>query len=348
MINIDFTQLDLKKIITHHVGNKLRDEGLSLSNEFTEIEDGTDSFLLKYFISNYRNEEYYNFFHTVSLEMNNVYEIIKGIFESPELFKESSKNLAKLLYENSLHPKIKEGQLNIVYFDNIFFNGHAINAIGIFKSETPLPFLQMEKRRSNYLIEHKYGFDLKSIDRGCIIYNTKPEDGYILSIMSTSNKGNEAQYWMDDFLKIRTLNNAFHQTNEFLGITKEFIVNQLSDEIELSKTDKIVFLNRSVNYFKENTTFDKNDFEEKVFEDAGIIDSFRSYENNFKEENEVVFEDNFEISSQAVKKQARKFKSVLKLDKNFHIYIHGDRDLIEQGIDEKGRKFYKIYYEEEN
>jgi hypothetical protein len=103
-----------------------------------------------------------------------------------------------------------------------------------------------------------------------------------------------------------------------------------------------------MNYFKENTTFDKNDFEEKVFEGAGIIESFRNYENNFKEENEVVFEDNFEISTQAVKKQARKFKSVLKLDKNFHIYIHGDRDLIEQGIDEKGRKFYKIYYEEEN
>ena len=49
----------------------------------------------------------------------------------------------------------------------------------------------------------------------------------------------------------------------------------------------------------------------------------------------------------AVKKQARVFKSVLKLDKNFHIYIHGNRDLIEQGTDERGRKYYNIYYEEE-
>jgi len=57
--------------------------------------------------------------------------------------------------------------------------------------------------------------------------------------------------------------------------------------------------------------------------------------------------DNFDISKQAVKKQARVFKSVLKLDKNFHIYIHGNRDLIEQGVDNNGRKFYKIYYEEE-
>ena len=57
------------------------------------------------------------------------------------------------------------------------------------------------------------------------------------------------------------------------------------------------------------------------------------------------WQDNFEISAQAVKQQARAFKSVLKLDKNFHIYIHGNREMIEQGIDENGRKYYKIYYE---
>jgi hypothetical protein len=30
-----------------------------------------------------------------------------------------------------------------------------------------------------------------------------------------------------------------------------------------------------------------------------------------------------------------------------YIHIHGNRDLIEQGSDSKG-KFYKIYYKEEN
>ena len=58
-------------------------------------------------------------------------------------------------------------------------------------------------------------------------------------------------------------------------------------------------------------------------------------------------DDRFTISADAVKKQARVFKSVLKLDKNFHIYIHGDRNKIERGVDEAGRKFYKIYYEQE-
>jgi hypothetical protein len=36
------------------------------------------------------------------------------------------------------------------------------------------------------------------------------------------------------------------------------------------------------------------------------------------------------------------------LDKNFDIHVHGNRDLIEQGIDENDRIFYKIYYQEEN
>ena len=65
--------------------------------------------------------------------------------------------------------------------------------------------------------------------------------------------------------------------------------------------------------------------------------------------NEIELPDRFDISTQAVKKQNRVFKSVLKLDKNFHVYIHGDKSLIERGYDEKtGKKFYKIYYDEEN
>lgn len=91
-----------------------------------------------------------------------------------------------------------------------------------------------------------------------------------------------------------------------------------------------------------------NKAEKEIFKDNSVIESFRKFDQAYREENEVEFSNNFQISSQAVKKQARVFKSVLKLDKNFHIYIHGHKELIEQGIDENGRKFYKIYYENES
>ena len=46
-------------------------------------------------------------------------------------------------------------------------------------------------------------------------------------------------------------------------------------------------------------------------------------------------------------RRSRRSKSVIKLDKNFHIYVHGNRELIEQGEDEKG-KYYKVYFKEES
>ena len=46
----------------------------------------------------------------------------------------------------------------------------------------------------------------------------------------------------------------------------------------------------------------------------------------------VIIEDEFDIHLSAVKKQQRVFKSILKLDKNFHVYIHGRKDLIEKEV----------------
>ncbi|MNL79456.1 hypothetical protein D3C87_2060650 [compost metagenome] len=58
--------------------------------------------------------------------------------------------------------------------------------------------------------------------------------------------------------------------------------------------------------------------------------------------------DSFDISSQAFKKQAKIFKSILKLDKNFHVYIHGRADMIEKGFDDAtGLNFYKLFFKEE-
>ena len=38
-------------------------------------------------------------------------------------------------------------------------------------------------------------------------------------------------------------------------------------------------------------------------------------------------------------------KSVIKLDKNFHIYVHGGEGLIRKGYDpETGMAFYQLYF----
>lgn len=88
------------------------------------------------------------------------------------------------------------------------------------------------------------------------------------------------------------------------------------------------------------------EFANEVITQPEVIDRFNQYKDSYAKERDIEFSDSFSISDTAVKKQARAFKSVIKLDKNFHIYIHGDRQLIEQGEDNKG-KFYKVYYKEE-
>jgi hypothetical protein len=89
------------------------------------------------------------------------------------------------------------------------------------------------------------------------------------------------------------------------------------------------------------------EFVDEVMSEQEIIDSFNRYKSDYQQEYDLDIADNFSISKNAFKKQARTFRSIIKLDKNFHIYIHGNRDLIERGKDDKGR-FYKIYYDEES
>ena len=56
----------------------------------------------------------------------------------------------------------------------------------------------------------------------------------------------------------------------------------------------------------------------------------------------------FDISSSAVKRQSRGLKSVIKLDKNFHIYVHGDRQRIQRGFDEaSGLHYYQLFFDDE-
>ena len=58
---------------------------------------------------------------------------------------------------------------------------------------------------------------------------------------------------------------------------------------------------------------------------------------------------NFLVNDRAVKKMARYFKSVIKLDSNFHIYVHGKREWIERGFDEEKKlNYYKTFFEKEN
>jgi hypothetical protein len=337
----------MDSLIVHQVGNKNNDEGVFLSKntvDFGELE-GAFLALIK---NSFNLEELYRFHFEPSLDLNPVYQFVKGIFENESSFVEQSQNCARILYEKSTHPKTKPGELQIAFIRDSHINGKSVDAIAFFKSENKETFLKIHTSEDGLDLETEEGISMNKLDKGCLIFNIEEEDGYRVAIVDNTNKGSDAQYWKDEFLGVEPVRNEYHQTKEFLGITKNFVMQHLQEEFELSKTDKIDFLNRSVDYFKKHENFDLEDFGVEVFHDPNVIKSFKEYDTSFRQENNLESFENFEISPQAVKKQARVFKSVLKLDKNFHIYIHGNRELIEQGVDEMGRKFYKIYYNTES
>jgi len=344
---IDYESAEIKSIAVHKVGNKLTDDGMHLSKEPVQFDDAyTPTILVKYFLSAFNINELYRFAHPTDISLNEVYTYVSKIFNEPAALQQQSIEIAKHLYEQSVHPKITSGELCVCYFTNIIIEERSIRAIGIFKSENKDTFLKIDAVSDDFKIKHDDGINVNKLEKGCLILDQDGPEGYTVCVIDSQRSG-DAQYWKDNFLSISPISNDYHNTKDFLSIAKNYVTKQLAEDFEVSKADQIDFLNRSVLYFKNHDTFEKDDFVEEVFQDKGIINSFNSFDEQYRSDHDLDLSNSFYISPMAVKKQERIFKSVLKLDKNFHIYIHGDRELIEQGVDDDGRKFYKIYFEEE-
>jgi len=349
---ISFFEASLAELSIHRIGNKSQDEYYVLSEESVTIQDEILSKLLQqYFLGPYEKvNEVYRFFHPNSdLNLNEVYHFVAEIFANGETFHENSKELAKYLYEVSGHPKIKSGELYLAYFENVQIEGELHDAIGIFKSETKESYLKVYPENSGFALSYEQdAININKLDKGCLIFNADKEEGFRVAVIDHTNRSAEAVYWKDEFLKLRIRNDNFNQTNNVLGVYKTFVTEKLEEDFEISKADKIDLLNKSMKYFKEKESFDLEEFSNEVIGNADGIESFKNFKKNYEEEFDAAIPDNFDISGAAVKKQSRVFKSVLKLDKNFHIYIHGDKELIEKGFDDdKFMNYYKVYFKEE-
>jgi 37-kD nucleoid-associated bacterial protein len=345
---LPFTDASPGRFIIHQVGNKLNEEGYTLSEKsLPPLTEELQVSLTNYFLSAFKEPEYYSFWHESDLALNACCSFAKDIFSDNNSFVEKSQSIARHLYECSTHPKIKSGDLYIALLQGNGPEGEALQALAIFKTESKDTFLQVTKEGEYFALHSSEGQNINKADKGCIIFNTNGAEGYKVCVVDNLNRGSEAQYWKDDFLKLISFVDEYHQTREFLGIAKHYVTDQYAKEFDVSKTDQIDLLNRSISYFKTHPSFEKNEFETEVLHHPEMISSFQKFDDQYRKQNHIELEDSFDISKQAVRKQARVFKSVLKLDKNFHIYIHGNREMIEKGVDEQGRKYYKIFYNEE-
>ncbi len=346
---IDFSTVTIKKMAIHYVGNKGNNEGVYLSEKiFTNFSDEEEESFLKYFVEPFRKlAAFYHFAHPADLALNEVYSFATSLFDATADFEKVAENVAKTLYDQSEHPNINGGELFIALLSGCTFNGESVQALGIYKSESKDTFIKLQQEAGNYHYQLDLGININKIDKGCIVLDTRPHSNFIVTVLDNINKSKEAKYWMDDFLQLISCQDSFHFTNDYLEVAKKFVTERLPEVFDVSKADKIDYLNKSMNYFKKHDHFAEEDFLQDVFQHSEVIDNFTQFKQQYTQDNHVVLDQDFDISSQAVKKQSRVFKSILKLDRNFHIYIHGSKELIEKGTDDDGRKYYKIYYEQE-
>ncbi len=347
---INHSHASIEELWIHFVGNASQEEGVTLSQQSIAIqEESIDLLLRKYFFDNFKEPEFFSFdFFDGNIDLNPVYNYAKIIFEDPELLGEQSINFAKYLHENSKHPNIKSGDLLIAFVKDILVEDELIDGICIFKVENKESFLSLDKHGKSYSLAEDEGINTGKIDKACIILNTEMEEGYKLCALDHSNRSKDAQFWKEKFLNIKHRSDDYHHTKHYIQATKAFVTERMRPLYEIDKTQEADIMNRSLALLKSEENLDQATFDESVFRDADVINEFQLFKLDFQQERNVELTDNFKVSPAAVKNQSKVFKSVLKLDKNFHIYIHGNRDMIEKGVDADGRKYYKVYYEEEN
>ena len=335
-------------VSVHSVGNKVNDEPLFIAENELELSEDLIPALETYFGIAFKPEKYYKFFHEQGTEFNPVYKTAERIFSKPELLHEASADFAQMLYDVQNHPNIKGGEFYVVYFTNCLINGESADAIGLFKSENKDTFLKIGHRSGAISVRPEVGINIKKLDKGCIIFNTQSEDEYTVAVVDSTNKGNDARYWIDDFLHVREKDDAYHKTENVMSMCRGFINDALPAEFEVSKADQADLLNRSASFFKSHSNFESKAFSDEVIEQPEVIEKFNSYRSRFESETGTQIDEGFDISATAVKQNRKVFKSIIKLDKNFHIYVHGNSALIERGSEPDGRKFYKVYFDEEN
>lgn len=337
----------LEKIVVHKVGRRHAEEDITLSkSEFILTDETLQELLTGYFLKPFKKSEDYYYFAN---NEGKVREYVTAIFDSPLEFYVQSANLAKYLYDKSLHPNIKGGELYVVFFQNVEIDDAMVDAIGIFKSENKDKYLKIYHQNETIRIDSEQGININKIDKGCLIFNTEVDDGYKVCVIDNTNKSGEAYYWIDDFLEVKQRDNEFFKTNKILDLCRDFSETVLVTENNVDKKDKLEFIAKSLEYFQDNESFNIQDFSKDVIQNPTVIEAFNEFKNEYEESCNIEPIESFDISKKAVKNNTKYFRSVVKLDKNFHIYIHSNPEMIERGFEEeRNLRFYKLYYEYES
>lgn len=341
-MKINFIDTTLVHLMIHGIGNKCLDEALVLSSQEVKLTELTASKLLDNLLRKMPHEASYHFSHDIDLSYNEMFAFSQKAFENNETFVSMSKNMARHLFNQGVTKKVQSGVVYIAYMQGVLVDDKEMDAIGVFKSEKIDTFIKVNFEDGKYSLSSEKG--LGSIDKGCLVINSDPDEGYLISLLNTKKK-NDTKYWNEDFLGIRLRNDDNCKTSQIVELCGSFITKNET----IAKADKAGMIDRVLSAMSvEDTSFEK--IAEVVFKDKNVRQQFTEYHQAQENLDESTLNDNFTPNLETVEKKVRKFRSKtkIKLDDDFEILIKGgEKNLIKGYDEEKGLSYYKLYFREE-
>lgn len=345
MINLFSTHIESLSI--HRVGNKSRNEPIFLSAAPYKMDDEITPLLKEFFLKPFREKEenYFHFSHEADLEFHELNKSATKIFDNPQNIHEESRKIASYLYNQSEHPHIKSGEVYVAYLEGVQLDNVKMDAIGIFKSEVKQDFLQFAEEGNQLDAMLQHGVSLNKLDKGCLIFNTEKEEGY--KILSVDSNRYDTRYWLESFLGVEALADDNFRTKKYLKFCQDF-----AKDVVLPAEDKkqeVMFMNRAVNHFAKNDTFEESAFMNEVIDNPDLLPEFRHYKTEKAPKYSIEDLTTFPIANTAVTAARKKIKNVINLDTNIQIKLdfinpESAEKFVEKGWDEEKQMYYYLVY----
>jgi hypothetical protein len=310
-VNVDISSTKITAVIVHRVGNKGRDEALTLSHRQIKTSDEINGLLLRTYLGILKNEaSAFSFHHESDLSLNEIRKYSGDLFSDDGRFVELSHSIAKHLYAQSTHPNIQAGELLTILFSGIVIDGKKQRGLGIFKVENKEDFLHILDSRDQINIEPTKGILVGKIQKGALILENK------LRVFATDNVNKGAQYWFNDFLKVLPEQNSANQT-KFAGALVKKLCSKMSDakaEIEFKQEIERCYQEADEICFGDIRAASEKHLSSEVFS---------SSMNELKKPEQVEISDNSKIASKILAQQVKSVISKTKIIDGVDLLISG-------------------------
>lgn len=330
---------NIKAAVVQRVGNKSNDDGVAFSDSLCQME-GVEEHLLSLINASFKFDDWKQFYYIDGLEMNPAYRFVTKIFEDENNLVKQSNNLARHLYEQSIHPNIKIGEFYVVLLDGCVIDGVETNAVGLFKSEVMETVLTVKMEHNHLVLSPQMGMSLKKLEKGCIIFNVEKEQGYKLAVVDNTNPKSDAHYWADNFLHVKDCNDDYHQTVRLMDMVTGF-AQQVKEESEVKCA---LVAKKATDLLKTEEVVKVDELADKLFdtdEQKEVFETFRhSYEKEYGQFGEEV-----NVIPKAASRKPVTRMNVLRLGSDFEVKVLNPNAEIEQGVDDvSGKEYCTLYF----